>query len=543
MSGEQVKCPKCASENRAGVRFCEACGSELPAVATPDAQAVGDETQPSTCPSCGEENRAQVLFCEACGESLAEPMEQMCLACGAANRMEVMFCESCGGSLAEAAEHKCLACDAVNRADVQFCEACGVSLAEPILRLCMSCGAENRVGVRFCEGCGERLKEVVKAKPARKPVRWRIPVWAGVLGGAAVAMVCVIGGLAMFLGGGGLGTPSRQPSYQSAPDYQAPTRTPRPPATSQPEQAYPTQSQYQEPTEAPSWSEPTATPQLYSSTATSRPLATATLAQPSQQYALAGVSLADCAREDVVCVAVIDSGVDVVGNLVGRVLSGKDFYGRNDTSDLRPNGDYHGTTVAQEVISVAPGAYIIPVKARWGLVDEAITWSHHNNADIINISMHGSYSACENVNLFNAIDNARFMGVPIFGAATCGWDANLSQCTLTGRMAPADCEMITGVGAIFGDQIRYNTDQYVVYEVYGQSAPSWAAGYVSGIAANMLLGYPEIYDVAWPEHVDDELLTALECRAAAGMAPSLKPMHHRGLLAICEDTCQLDWCP
>jgi hypothetical protein len=178
-------------------------------------------------------------------------------------------------------------------------------------------------------------------------------------------------------------------------------------------------------------------------------------------------------------------------------------------------------------------------------MDEAIVWSVNNGADIINISPYGPYSHCDDVfdNLYNAIDHARAMGVPVFGAATCGWQDG--HCTLTGRRAPADCEEVTGVGATYGGQIRYNTDQDLAYEVSGQAAPSWAAGHVSGYAANMLLEYPEIYDESWLTDIDDHLLLALQCRAYYGQAGDIELAccGWAGIAFTCEQDCTLEWCP
>jgi class 3 adenylate cyclase/tetratricopeptide (TPR) repeat protein len=49
-----VRCTSCGTENEAGTRFCDACGSAL---------ATG-------CPSCGASNRPQARFCATCGTAL-----------------------------------------------------------------------------------------------------------------------------------------------------------------------------------------------------------------------------------------------------------------------------------------------------------------------------------------------------------------------------------------------------------------------------------------------------------------------------------------
>src|SRR5712691_5931089 len=50
-------CPRCQAENRAGVRFCEACGSRIAA----------------TCATCGSELVADKSFCGSCGSRVATP--------------------------------------------------------------------------------------------------------------------------------------------------------------------------------------------------------------------------------------------------------------------------------------------------------------------------------------------------------------------------------------------------------------------------------------------------------------------------------------
>src|SRR5215472_12035682 len=51
-----MTCPHCGSDNRAGRRFCGACGAPIP----------------SPCPSCGFANEPDERFCGGCGRSLAE---------------------------------------------------------------------------------------------------------------------------------------------------------------------------------------------------------------------------------------------------------------------------------------------------------------------------------------------------------------------------------------------------------------------------------------------------------------------------------------
>ena len=52
-----MKCPKCQSDNREGVKFCEECGAKLELV----------------CPSCGANIPLGKKFCGECGHDLGAP--------------------------------------------------------------------------------------------------------------------------------------------------------------------------------------------------------------------------------------------------------------------------------------------------------------------------------------------------------------------------------------------------------------------------------------------------------------------------------------
>jgi predicted amidophosphoribosyltransferase len=47
------------------------------------------------CPNCATENRAGSRFCGGCGV----PLSHVCAACGAANDPEMRFCNQCGSAL------------------------------------------------------------------------------------------------------------------------------------------------------------------------------------------------------------------------------------------------------------------------------------------------------------------------------------------------------------------------------------------------------------------------------------------------------------
>jgi hypothetical protein len=70
-TGESTQCPRCGTENRAGLAFCRNCGQRLVAagVAT-TVERPGTPEGTTACPRCGTHNRAGVAFCQNCGANL-----------------------------------------------------------------------------------------------------------------------------------------------------------------------------------------------------------------------------------------------------------------------------------------------------------------------------------------------------------------------------------------------------------------------------------------------------------------------------------------
>ncbi|HUF06966.1 MAG TPA: zinc ribbon domain-containing protein [Candidatus Binatia bacterium] len=69
--GESTQCPRCGTENRAGLAFCRQCGQRLVAAGvstTVERPGVPEGTM--ACPRCGTHNRAGVAFCQNCGANL-----------------------------------------------------------------------------------------------------------------------------------------------------------------------------------------------------------------------------------------------------------------------------------------------------------------------------------------------------------------------------------------------------------------------------------------------------------------------------------------
>lgn len=68
---ESTRCPRCGTENRPGLAFCNHCGQRLLAAgvsSTVERPSTADGTR--ACPRCGTHNRAGVAFCQNCGANL-----------------------------------------------------------------------------------------------------------------------------------------------------------------------------------------------------------------------------------------------------------------------------------------------------------------------------------------------------------------------------------------------------------------------------------------------------------------------------------------
>ena len=70
-TGESTQCPRCGTENRAGLAFCRNCGQRLVAAGVaPTIERPGTPEGTVACPRCGTHNRNGVAFCQNCGANL-----------------------------------------------------------------------------------------------------------------------------------------------------------------------------------------------------------------------------------------------------------------------------------------------------------------------------------------------------------------------------------------------------------------------------------------------------------------------------------------
>jgi serine/threonine protein kinase len=94
-----IECPRCQTENPAGMNFCRSCGVNLrggpPA---PLAPSLGITLPPVTCLSCGSSNPGVNRFCNRCGARLSTII---CANCGRANPQGQGICLSCNMPLSQ----------------------------------------------------------------------------------------------------------------------------------------------------------------------------------------------------------------------------------------------------------------------------------------------------------------------------------------------------------------------------------------------------------------------------------------------------------
>ncbi|MGH2357251.1 MAG: DUF7577 domain-containing protein [Candidatus Limnocylindria bacterium] len=70
-TAESTQCPRCGTENPAGLAFCRNCGQRLIAAGVaPALERPGVPEGTMACPRCGTHNRAGVAFCQNCGANL-----------------------------------------------------------------------------------------------------------------------------------------------------------------------------------------------------------------------------------------------------------------------------------------------------------------------------------------------------------------------------------------------------------------------------------------------------------------------------------------
>jgi hypothetical protein len=70
-TAESTLCPRCGTENQAGLSFCRSCGQRLVvAGVTSTVERPAPPEGTMACPRCGTHNRAGVAFCQNCGANL-----------------------------------------------------------------------------------------------------------------------------------------------------------------------------------------------------------------------------------------------------------------------------------------------------------------------------------------------------------------------------------------------------------------------------------------------------------------------------------------
>jgi hypothetical protein len=206
-----------------------------------------------------------------------------------------------------------------------------------------------------------------------------------------------------------------------------------------------------------------------------------------------------------IVVAVIDSGVNADPVFGKRLLNGVNVCSGDaaDTTDSLG----HGTAMAKVIHSIAPNAFLYPIKNDCGGLANALAKARAVGADIVNHSgYHGSETSIatsddascwingEPSSIQQQIDLLFDIGTFIFSSA--GNDSKAD-----GVRYPAACQWVIGVAATAGNS---NQSQFVDISAEANST-SEAAARLSGITARIMEKFP-YYD-------NSGIVNALLCNA------------------------------
>ena len=240
-----------------------------------------------------------------------------------------------------------------------------------------------------------------------------------------------------------------------------------------------------------------------------------------------------------VTVAVIDTGVNAAHpELAGAVLPGWQFTGAGVIS--HPGGTTdplgHGTTVAsviaaarngQQVVGVAPGARILPVKVidvGWGWssdVARGVNWAVDNGAQVVNVSL---ASSAPEVSLGHALERARAAGVLVVAGG-----GNTGECGLAAwPAAHPDALAVAAISRSGGWASFSTTGDYIDLAAPGDSVmtitpdPASTSGFA--ISSGTSMSSPHVAGVAallWAAHPDwdAEQVRAALVASAVDVAP------------------------
>ncbi len=234
-------------------------------------------------------------------------------------------------------------------------------------------------------------------------------------------------------------------------------------------------------------------------------------------------------------VAVIDSGIDQSGELVGRVVAEKSFidvgYGYNtsdnSTDDSSPDGTPHGTYVAKTIVSISRRSILINAKvvtsdntATLSAIADAIYWAvSEQDCDVINLSLGGGSTVGDPV--AEAVRWAFTQGVVIVAAAGNSGDGGLGGSTVE---SPALLMETIAVAAVndYGDPFDFSSrgplrngtakPDVAAYGYYVDSSgivygTSFAAPRVSAVVAE-LIAYCTLHNWSWTPGMIKALLMA-----------------------------------
>jgi ribosomal protein L32 len=188
-----MKCPRCGTENRSDLIFCEECGFRL-------AEVVLDR-QRNACPSCGFANEPHMRFCLECGASLgAPPLGAPPL--GASHpSLPSSFSEGAAQGTPPASVWTCATCGHSNRTEHRFCGECGqprpVPAPTPPPLGAPPLGAPHpRLPSRISEGAARGVSPAAPVPAPARTLPWR---WVLVFGGGAAVVLLIAAAVTVLI--------------------------------------------------------------------------------------------------------------------------------------------------------------------------------------------------------------------------------------------------------------------------------------------------------------------------------------------------------
>ncbi|GLZ81815.1 hypothetical protein Afil01_66220 [Actinorhabdospora filicis] len=237
-----------------------------------------------------------------------------------------------------------------------------------------------------------------------------------------------------------------------------------------------------------------------------------------------------------VVVAVVDSGVGKHPDLEGHVLDGKSFV----EEDPRRDRAGHGTDMAGQILSVAPGAKILPVQVTSGGAEfvagpmvEGIRWAADSGAKIINVSLTGGSASDTEI---EAVKYALGKGAVVIAgtgndpSAGVGAPANLPGVVAVagvGQDGKIWEKSATGPGTVL---VAPAVDVMGITPDNPGTDPGYTKGSGTSIATALVSGVAALVAAKYPGISGPDLINRLVSTAADAGAPGRDDVYGTGLV-------------